>query len=116
MMTLPAYCGFFCDRCPVYQAAADGDKSMKEELAQRYTTAGQPLSAEDIRCQGCRAQESQLSVFCQNALSGPAPDKKGCPIAVPVGSTPVTIWKNTSRQTAPAESGWTGIGKGQPNR
>ena len=56
MMTLPAYCGFFCDRCPVYRAAADGDKSMKEELAQRYTTAGQPLSAEDIRCQGCRAQ------------------------------------------------------------
>lgn len=77
MMTLPAYCGFFCDRCPVYRAAAGGDKSMKEELAQRYTTAGQPLSAEDIRCQGCRARESQLSVFCQKCFIRSCARQKG---------------------------------------
>ena len=115
MMTLPAYCGFFCDRCPVYQAAADGDKSMKEELA-HIQLPDNPFPPRISAVKDVGRRKVSYRYSAKNALSGPAPDKKGCPIAVPVGSTPVTIWKNTSRQTAPAESGWTGIGKGQPNR
>ena len=78
-MESPAYCGYFCDGCPVYQAGSHADEAAKEALARRYTTFAQPLSAEDIFCEGCKAQPDRLAVFCRGCVIRACAVKKGLP-------------------------------------
>jgi len=50
-----AYCGLFCGACPNFLATAAGKLE---------TLTGGGLSAENVRCLGCRSE--QVSVYCVN--------------------------------------------------
>ncbi|MDD3192872.1 MAG: DUF3795 domain-containing protein [Oscillospiraceae bacterium] len=74
-----AYCGFRCDRCPVYQAYASDDDAAKKDLARRYSTAERLLSPPDIHCTGCRAADHTLPVFCSGCFIRTCARQKNLP-------------------------------------
>ena len=78
-MEMPAYCGYFCSRCPIYRAGACGNGAASEALARRYSTENRPLSAADIHCEGCREQAEKLAVFCRGCFIRACAVKKRLP-------------------------------------
>lgn len=87
-----AYCGYFCGQCPVYKASACGDETEKERLARQYSTEKQPLTAEDIHCQGC-GEDTQLPVFCRGCFIRACAGKKGLSHCGDCGEYPCGYWK-----------------------
>ena len=57
-----AYCGYDCERCPVYRAS--GDPEQQRLLAQRYASPERPLQPEQMRCRGCRSAMELPCVMC----------------------------------------------------
>lgn len=67
-----AYCGFNCEECPVYVATEQGNTAMKEKLATEYTTPNCAFVAEDMTCEGCKAEvfSEKICGFCEMRLCG----------------------------------------------
>lgn len=63
-MKIPAYCGFDCTGCPVYQATVAGDTVLQQRLADKYATPDCALEPGDMVCPGCLSPEVDGSKMC----------------------------------------------------
>ena len=64
----PAFCGFDCAACPIYQATLLDDEELKQKLAEKYSAPGRKLMKADIFCKGCRAEKRYLHPFCEECV------------------------------------------------
>ncbi|HKJ69370.1 MAG TPA: DUF3795 domain-containing protein [bacterium] len=62
------YCGIDCRRCPAYVASRQGNARERETLADEWSTEQYPLSTEDIYCEGCKASDDMVMVFCAKCV------------------------------------------------
>ncbi len=61
-----AYCGLDCMACPAYQATIKDDRQMREETAANWSKEfNTVLTADDINCVGCLAEQGVLFEHCQ---------------------------------------------------
>ena len=63
-----AYCGFDCGNCPIFIACVNNDEALKAKLAVRYSTPEKKLTADDIRCYGCKADERYVHPYCSECV------------------------------------------------
>jgi hypothetical protein len=60
-----AYCGIVCAQCPAYQGTRDGNVELLELAAKAWSEAyDEELTADNIRCDGCRSTTGHHSVTC----------------------------------------------------
>ena len=61
-----AFCGTYCSECPVSLATQKNDDIMRQKVLKIWTKQYKmELSIEDINCQGCKTDGSQLFVHCK---------------------------------------------------
>ncbi len=53
-------CGLYCGVCSILIAHRDDNPKLKERLAALYN-----VPAEDIRCEGCNAEEEKVFFYCR---------------------------------------------------
>lgn len=64
-MSLIAYCGLNCEKCPAYQATQDNDQTLREKVAVEWSKEfNWDLTAEDINCDGCQSVEGAHFSYC----------------------------------------------------
>ncbi len=59
-----AYCGLDCAECPAYLATQAGDEARMAETAAKWSSDGYPVSAAEVRCDGCVQQGERLFKWC----------------------------------------------------
>ena len=77
-----AYCGLMCHDCPVVKAYETGDAAAKRAVADGWskgyaTLFPDGLSAEDVRCAGCKGDEALLFVYCRECRIRPCARERG---------------------------------------
>ncbi len=64
-MSLIAYCGLNCEKCPAYQATQDNDQTLREKVAVDWSKEfNVDLTAFDINCDGCKSVEGAHFSHC----------------------------------------------------
>lgn len=64
-MSLIAYCGLNCEKCPAYQATQDDDQALREKVAVEWSKEfNWELTAYDINCDGCQSVEGAHFSYC----------------------------------------------------
>ncbi|MBQ1685737.1 MAG: DUF3795 domain-containing protein [Clostridia bacterium] len=59
-----AYCGFDCGGCPMFRATVDDDAELRAKLIEKYSTPEKQLTADDVKCFGCKAAERYVHPYC----------------------------------------------------
>ncbi len=67
MTQIIAYCGLACSECPAYLATQANDDTARERVATEWRKAygASHLTADDINCDGCLAENGRLFGHCQ---------------------------------------------------
>ena len=57
-------CGLLCNQCPAYLATVNNDNVLREKTAAQWSKLyNSDISATDINCLGCKAEEVVFSYF-----------------------------------------------------
>ncbi|UCC93314.1 MAG: DUF3795 domain-containing protein [Thermoplasmata archaeon] len=60
-----AYCGLVCAECPAFQGTRDDNFELLERAAKVWSEHyDEDLTADSIRCHGCKSTTGTLSVTC----------------------------------------------------
>jgi hypothetical protein len=59
-----AFCGIDCAACPAYVGTQAGDAELLAKTAAEWSSAEEPLTAEDLICYTCLQTEKRLFKWC----------------------------------------------------
>jgi ethanolamine utilization protein EutP (predicted NTPase) len=59
-----AFCGVNCTKCPVYIATQNKDDEARKQVAHKWSSPDEPLTPEDLDCDGCLVVGKKLYRFC----------------------------------------------------
>ena len=60
-----SYCGIVCTECPAFIATQKNDDAKRKEVAEMWSKQYKsPFKAEDINCDGCKAEGKRLVGYC----------------------------------------------------
>jgi hypothetical protein len=60
-----AYCGIVCTECPAFRGTRDNDVELLDRAAKVWQEHyDEELTADSIRCHGCKSQNGPLSATC----------------------------------------------------
>ena len=78
MDKMVAYCGLVCTDCPIYKATRKDDDARRVRVAGEWSKMfGWDLSASDINCDGCLAEEGRLFKYCHDCGVRPCAGERG---------------------------------------
>jgi hypothetical protein len=83
-----AYCGFNCAECPIYQATASNNDTLRRQVAERYN-----LEPEKMTCSGCRAERGNK--FLEGCSMRCCAEKKGLAICASCNGYPCAVIDKT---------------------
>ncbi len=64
-MAMIAACGLTCTTCPAFVATKTGDRALQEKTAAEWSKmGGKEIKPEDLLCDGCQSEGSQLYSYC----------------------------------------------------
>lgn len=74
-----AFCGVSCSsECSVYKAVHENDVEEKKRIAEGWTKLlGRPVSADDVCCEGCKAEGCHGAWCAEKCSLRPCAEKKG---------------------------------------
>jgi len=61
-----AYCGLVCTDCNAYIAKQNDDDELRRKTAEEWSRPGDPVSPEEINCDGCKTETGELYKWCPN--------------------------------------------------
>jgi len=61
---LTGICGLCCAECPAFVGTRTGDEDLLAATAAKWTSDDYPLTAADIRCDGCTFVDKRVAKFC----------------------------------------------------
>jgi len=61
-----AYCGLVCTDCNAYIAKQNDDDELRRKTAEEWSKPGDPISPEEINCDGCKTETGELYKWCPN--------------------------------------------------
>jgi hypothetical protein len=59
-----AFCGILCSDCPAFVATQAGDAEALAKQAAEWTSEEDPLTADDLWCDGCIYTDKKVTKFC----------------------------------------------------
>jgi hypothetical protein len=64
MQEMIAYCGLICTGCPAFIATQKDDNAERQKVVEKWSSEKNPMTIEDINCDGCIAVGKRLIKFC----------------------------------------------------
>ena len=64
MQEIIAYCGLVCTGCPAFIATQKNDNAERQKVVAKWSSEDNPMTIEDINCDGCLAVGKRLIKFC----------------------------------------------------
>jgi hypothetical protein len=75
-----AFCGLDCEKCPALLATRQDDLRALEKVAEGWSKeSGRAISADDIRCDGCKQPDGRMNTFCEVCRIRACAIQKGYP-------------------------------------
>jgi hypothetical protein len=93
-----AYCGIYCDTCPLYKATINNDDKAKMAVAEEWGMSGKSdFSLDEFYCYGCKDKRSLSNLVCYNCTVKECAVKKGvavCSQCRNLESCDQKLWKD----------------------